>query len=752
MGLAALALGAALAKRSALAEWLAEREFAARGVEARLRVVRLDLRGAELANVQLGVPAAPDLVLESASMSWSVAGLRAGRLDRVALRGLRLRARIDDSGAHLGALDALLASGASEAGAPLSLPFLEAELADAELSIDSPQGALRLRAEGNATPEGDLVRATFTLHGESSQGVLDFGGGGTVELASQEIGAAGALAGVTPWGHVEGNVRALGTLAALRVEFSGSSQPDERALNLRAEKPIRVSGFATRDENGVLEADLKFGASGVEWPGTGGVTSLDGGATLRAEGGVLTADATFKANGPVLTDAGSAASVSGSASLHGGIAEATLSVSDIELPDLARAKTATVRGTFDTATSAATAQIEVPHALAPDLARMEGVRAEVRWANDALAADVGVAKLVELSQPALIAPLRIEARLSGPPRRIALSGKAHTPGDGLVFEFSGTLEPADARAELKIVLPETDFAPKTRQPDRVFPWLAGTIASARGKLGGEALASYAGGALAASAVIALNGVDVSTEYGTIRGLMGVFSTTGIDPLVTPPGQTLWMKSADVGLPLSNGIIRFQLKPDELLEIERGEWGFAGGKLVFSGAIPLEATERRIALSVEGVSVEQLLAALDFDGLTGTGVLGGVTPLLQHGEQLLVMNGELHATETGVIRFTSGEGGAALTRKQPVLAPVLGALADLHYEELILTLNGDISDRVEVKMHIRGRNPNFQQGRPVALNVNVDLPLGSLLRAASVATSVPDEIEAQVQKAMGREKP
>ena len=215
LGLAALALGAAVAKRSALAEWFAVRELAARGVEARLRVVRLDLRGAELADVQLGVPAAPDLALESASMSWSVAGLRAGRLDRVALRGLRLRARIDDSGAHLGALDGLLASGASEAGAPLSLPFLEAELADAELSIDSPQGALQLRAEGNATPEGDLVRATFTLHGESSQGVLDFGGGGTVELASQEIGAAGALAGVTPWGHVEGNVRALGTLAAI---------------------------------------------------------------------------------------------------------------------------------------------------------------------------------------------------------------------------------------------------------------------------------------------------------------------------------------------------------------------------------------------------------------------------------------------------------------------------------------------------------------------------------------------------------
>jgi hypothetical protein len=118
----------------------------------------------------------------------------------------------------------------------------------------------------------------------------------------------------------------------------------------------------------------------------------------------------------------------------------------------------------------------------------------------------------------------------------------------------------------------------------------------------------------------------------------------------------------------------------------------------------------------------------------------------------VTNGALRATETGVIRFSSGEGGAALARKQALLQPLLGALENLQYDELTLTIDGDLGDRVAVKMHIRGRNPNFQAGRPVVLNVNVDLPLGSLLRAAAVATGVPDEIEERVQKAMGKENP
>jgi hypothetical protein len=547
-------------------------------------------------------------------------------------------------------------------------------------------------------------------------------------------------------------VRALGSLAALRVELSGSALPDARALPVRAAAPIRVRAAATRDAAGVIDVELELAADRIEWIGMGAAASISAEASVREAAGVLSAESRFSLAGAELTDAGSAASVEGTATLRGGSVGATFELREIELPELARAAAASARATLDLASGAVSAHIEAPHALAPDLARLGGIAADLRIADDALSGDVHVEQLVELSQPALIAPLRLDAKLSGPLARIALSGRATTPGDGLAFDFSGTLEPEPGRLELKIVLPETDLTPKTRQPDRVFPWLAGSIERAAGRVGGEALASYANGALAASAVIALNGVDLATDQGVLRGLMGVFAVTALDPLETPPAQTIWMKSAEVGMPLGNGSVRFQLKPDGVLHVERGEWAFAGGKIVFSGAIPLDARELTLELGVEGVSVEQLLAALDFDGLSGTGVLGGVTPLVMRGAQLLVTNGELRATEQGVIRFTSGEGGAALSRKQPALSPVLGALTDLHYDELTLTLNGDISDRVEVKMHIRGRNPNFQRGRPVVLNVNVDLPLGSLLRAASVATGVPDEIEEQVQRAMGKEKP
>jgi hypothetical protein len=411
-----------------------------------------------------------------------------------------------------------------------------------------------------------------------------------------------------------------------------------------------------------------------------------------------------------------------------------------------------LRGTYEIGNGALAAHIEAPRVLAPELARLEGLSADVALVDDVLSGEVRVSKLVELSAPALIAPLRIQAKLGGSLEDVAFDGQAHTPGDGLVFELRGSLATSRGQLELRITLPETDLSRPTRQPARVFPWLADVITAMRGNVGLEGLATYADGKLAASGVIALNGADLVTEWGTIRGLMGVVTATAIDPLETPQGQTVWMKAVDAGLPLGNGMLKFQLRPDGILAVEDGEWGLAEGKLRFAGSIPLEAEERAVDLRVEGISLEELLAALDFDGLTGTGSLTGVVPILQRGNELLVRNGELHAAQTGVIRFTPGEGGSALSRKQPALAPLLGALENLQYDELTLLMNGDLSDRVDVKLHIRGRNPNYQKGRPVVLNVDVDLPLGGLMRAAAVATGVPDEIEEQVQRAMSKEKP
>ena len=54
------------------------------------------------------------------------------------------------------------------------------------------------------------------------------------------------------------------------------------------------------------------------------------------------------------------------------------------------------------------------------------------------------------------------------------------------------------------------------------------------------------------------------------------------PPTTPPGQQLAIGLLDLGLPLTRGLVAFELRPGPALAVERLRWDFAGGTV---GAAP-----------------------------------------------------------------------------------------------------------------------------------------------------------------------
>ena len=622
--LLALAAGMALIwwQRMAVVETLALRALAARGVPASLKVARIDLAGLELTGLRIGSGDEPDLGVERAALAWSWGSLREQRLERIDVSGVRLRARLGETGLELGALDALLAREDGGGAAP-GLPFAEAHFRDTEASIESAYGLLVLRAEGHAA---------------------------TPDPHSRQVAGVAELSGTAPFGSGMASLRLAGTLDAPHIELTGQFSPDEAALGVRTSEPITLAGSAGLDEAGAFAAAATIAAKRIELPGA---------------------------------------------------------------------------------------------------ARLTGLALDAKLAGSALALDLRIEKLAELSKPALVAPLGVEATLTGGLERLAVQGRASTGAHGFVLSFDGTLEPLAPRAALVIRVPETDLAAATRQPARLFPWLEGLVLRAKGHAGGEVDVRYADEKLSARAQLALRDVDLRTEHATFRRLNGLVTLLGPDPLVTPPGQTLSVALIEGALPLSDGVLRFELLPGETIRIEESTFRLAGGTLSFSGFLPLEAEERTLVLSAKRLSVEQILAAMDFEGLSGTGFLDGRLPLEQRGRHVRVAAGELRATEPGVIRYAAGAGTAAVAAEQPQLAPVLGALEDLRYETLTLEVSGDASEQLDVKVQVRGSNPNFQQGRPVVLNVNVEAPVSSLLRAGMLAYRVPAEIEGQVSRFFDR---
>lgn len=190
MALAVLALvlaGAALllvAERREVASRVLGAALAARGFpEARFRWTRLDLRGAELRDLSLGPHDA--LTAGRVVVRWEPGGLRQGRLEEVAVTGLRLALVLDDSALRLDR-PASTAGSASTSAGPIpasldALPIRRASVEDFEVALETPAGALVL------TGSGDLADGEARFEARLAAAELEIPGAGRVATPALEL-------------------------------------------------------------------------------------------------------------------------------------------------------------------------------------------------------------------------------------------------------------------------------------------------------------------------------------------------------------------------------------------------------------------------------------------------------------------------------------------------------------------------------------------------------------------------------------
>ena len=76
---------------------------------------------------------------------------------------------------------------------------------------------------------------------------------------------------------------------------------------------------------------------------------------------------------------------------------------------------------------------------------------------------------------------------------------------------------------------------------------------------------------------------------------------------TPPGQMLTVKSINPGILVENGVIRYQLLPNQLVKIERGEWPFMGGRLILHETVLNfgRPSAKRLTFEVVGLDAHDL---------------------------------------------------------------------------------------------------------------------------------------------------
>ena len=241
---------------SLLESYLA-RSLAGMGLKnPRLEVRHAGFRQLDVQQLTLGSGDPPDLVIPSLAVDFSLPGILEGRVDRIAVTGMRLRARIGPGGVTVRGLEPLFKGG--RAGAS-RLPFRRLQVASALADVEwnGRRIVVPFDLQALAVPERESVSLTATLYAYGEPVALS----GTLDLRTGD-GALGIAAERADAGKYLADVRApvLLWLASRASLHAGVQVKGWRisAGRVSLSAPAFSAGFPGATLTGALQLDFRL--------------------------------------------------------------------------------------------------------------------------------------------------------------------------------------------------------------------------------------------------------------------------------------------------------------------------------------------------------------------------------------------------------------------------------------------------------------------------------------------------------------
>ncbi|MEQ1709001.1 MAG: YdbH domain-containing protein, partial [Terricaulis sp.] len=314
--------------------------------------------------------------------------------------------------------------------------------------------------------------------------------------------------------------------------------------------------------------------------------------------------------------------------------------------------------------------------------------------------------------------------------------------------FTAFHETADGVGGAQIVAQDLMFD-ETLQPFEITEQARGMVDNVRGHASVTADIAWTRAAITGTARARLDGLSLATStIPVVENVRGEVFFDDVFAPTTAPGQNITVGLVNPGIAVRDGRVRFQLLPEQRVSIEQAEFDFAGGVLAMSPTvIALGAEETRFELALRDVDAARLVADLNLPDLAASGRVEGTFPLRLTRRSGFIENGVLRAQPGGGAIAYTGNAGASATGPARL---AFDALRSFRYDNLSLTLNGDLSGEVVSQIAFSGENTGQAmdlgpvapipglgrvtvRGVPFDFNVTVTAPFRRLAQTAASFT-------------------
>ncbi|WP_313539917.1 YdbH domain-containing protein [Sphingomonas sp.] len=333
--------------------------------------------------------------------------------------------------------------------------------------------------------------------------------------------------------------------------------------------------------------------------------------------------------------------------------------------------------------------------------------------------------------------------LLAPAGRLSLQGnriEAHadligTKQPAEVAKVSITHDLGKGEGQALLDVPGLRFKTDGLQPIDLTPLTLGVIADVDGTIAGSGKIVWSGETVTSTGRFTATNVALAAAFGPVQGLTTELNFTDLLNARTAPGQLATVAEINPGVPVREGVFRYQLLDSRRVRVEGARWPFAGGELVLEPTTLdfNEAGKRRMTFRVKGVDAALFLKEMAFDNLDATGTFDGTLPMIFDATGGRIEGGELRARAGGHIAYV-GEVSREDLGTWGNMA--FQALKSLDYRNLDIRMNGPLAGEMITDISFsglsqgQGTKSNFLIRRlaklPLVFNVRINAPFRQLL--------------------------
>lgn len=302
-----------------------------------------------------------------------------------------------------------------------------------------------------------------------------------------------------------------------------------------------------------------------------------------------------------------------------------------------------------------------------------------------------------------------------------------------------------ARGNAVLEVPKLTFGDDL-QPEQLTPLTLGIIANVGGAISGEGHIRWSEAGVTSDGAFETPGIGLSAAFGQVHNIRGRIVFDDLLGMTTPPGQTVTLGEVNTGVTVKDGVIRYQLLPEQHVKVEEGRWPFSGGELILEPTTLDfgKPSDRIFTLTVVGLDAAQFIQQFDFKNFAATGLFDGKLPLLFNEKGGRIVGGRLVARREGGTLAYVGEVSDADMGGAGKLA--FDALKSMKYSALVLEMDGELDGEIISTVLFNGVNqapvnpsggslPVKGTGFPFKFNITVRAPFRALLNTAESFTDV-----------------